>query len=1239
ILGRLYEMGYNPQIANLYPKVEFPVSKGTPMISPRIKWNHDRDWFVMKLKTKSTREQAKFAIRLDTKDWSFLSGHIIDGRNLFPASGYLYLVWEVLAKVNLISKDAMDIIFENCQFLRPTIVPSSGELNLEVMILIGSGYFEVTDGETPLVTGKVSPSSNVQVEFVKMADCTFTTNGKPLQSKDIYKEFRLRGYNYSGAFKGIQEYHFETSKGLINWEGNWVVFLDSILQTKFVHMDTRQLHVPISINRLAISGTRHRGFLNKSAQHIGDSTNIPLQYYEAADIIKCGGVEVRGFQTSPIRRKRDLRIPVLEKYEFVPNNANLSVDQSVRVNIQIILENLLVYKLNTAEVIEFQPEPSYVFLSPIIDRVLQDQLMVTPNTTILSKERINIILPFEYTTVIPDGGYTLLILSDVLNKRQILSRALQSVATNGYILARESPDFDVSRVTRSDIIIQTVHRAPTETLILLARTSKPKTTISVKIDGSDEFLWLNEVQNAIKSDHYVLLYTENEPFGGITGFVKCLRREPGGSNVRCLFLMDQTKRYDPDDKIYIDQLKKDMVVNVYKDGEWGTYRHLLLDHNAEVKVEQAYVNILEQGNLSSLRWIEGPLHYESNHLADHQEKQLVKVYYASINFRDIMTATGKINRDGVTVNRFNEECALGFEFSGRTESGRRVMGMATSGAISTLIVTDKSNLLDIPEEWSMEDGATVMAVYRTVIYALLIRGELKNGESILIHSGTGGIGQAAIRIALHYGCTIFTTVGTGTKKEFLKKMYPQLPDCNIGNSHDSSFEQMVQKQTNGRGVDIVLNSLSDEKLLASVRCLASGGRFLEIGKFDLCSNTQLNLLLLEDRCSFHGIMIDHLFHIKPKETSIVCNCMKDFIDKAVIKPLERLSFSCDDVEKSFRFMAGGKHTGKVLIAVKEEENEKINLLTQDQVTALPRYYCSPDKSYIIIGGLGGFGLELADWLILRGARYVILNSRSGIKTGYQQWRMRIWSSYGINVTISTADVTSENGCLQLIREALSVAPLEGIFNSAVILDDAIFENQTVQKFQNVFAPKVLATKYLDQITRNLCPELRTFVVFSSICGSRGSAGQTNYGMANSAMDRICEKRKEDGFAALSIQWGTIDEVGIIIEMKEEAKVINLGGTLQQSISSCIRVLDIFLRQEHSAVVSSMVVAEKKANWNPIISWVNAFSGISDLKGVSPISSLAKLGMDSMTAIEIKQILEREFEVFLTSKRIEIVDTS
>ncbi|KAJ8932184.1 hypothetical protein NQ318_012343 [Aromia moschata] len=101
----------------------------------------------------------------------------------------------------------------------------------------------------------------------------------------------------------------------------------------------------------------------------------------------------------------------------------------------------------------------------------------------------------------------------------------------------------------------------------------------------------------IKSDHYVLLYTENEPFGGITGFVKCLRREPE---------------------------EKDMVVNVYKDGEWGTYRYLLLDHNAEVKVEQAYVNILEQGNLSSLRWIECPLHYESNHLADHQEKQLVK---------------------------------------------------------------------------------------------------------------------------------------------------------------------------------------------------------------------------------------------------------------------------------------------------------------------------------------------------------------------------------------------------------------------------------------------------------------------------------------------------------------------------------------------------------------------------------------------------------------------------------------
>jgi fatty acid synthase len=110
---------------------------------------------------------------------------------------------------------------------------------------------------------------------------------------------------------------------------------------------------------------------------------------------------------------------------------------------------------------------------------------------------------------------------------------------------------------------------------------------------------------------------------------------------------------------------------------------------------------------------------------------------------------------------------------------------------------------------------------------------------VLIHSGSGGIGQAAISVALSYGCEVFTTVGTDDKKAFLLAKFPQLRADHISNSHDLSFEKDIRRVTRGYGVDVVLNSLAEDKLQASLRLLAAHGRFLEIGKYDLANDAPL----------------------------------------------------------------------------------------------------------------------------------------------------------------------------------------------------------------------------------------------------------------------------------------------------------------------------------------------------------------------------------------------------------------
>lgn len=192
--------------------------------------------------------------------------------------------------------------------------------------------------------------------------------------------------------------------------------------------------------------------------------------------------------------------------------------------------------------------------------------------------------------------------------------------------------------------------------------------------------------------------------------------------------------------------------------------------------------------------------------------------------------------------------------------------------------------------------------------------------------------------------------------------------------------------TKGKGVNLVLNSLSEEKLQASVRCLARGGRFLEIGKFDLLNDTQLNLRCLEKGASYYGIMVNHMMTgdvVKKKELYDILN---EGLRSTYVKPLKSTVYGRNQIVDAFRFMSAGKHIGKVLIKMRKEEKDfKIE---PKKFWCSPKFQCDPTKSVVIIGGLGGFGLELADWLILRNCQKLVLSSRNGIRTGYQSRRIR-----------------------------------------------------------------------------------------------------------------------------------------------------------------------------------------------------------------------------------------------------------
>ncbi|KAJ3652400.1 hypothetical protein Zmor_018369 [Zophobas morio] len=1232
VVGRLYQEGYLLQVQKIFPQVEFPVSRNTSMIAPFIRWDHKMSWQIYEFKrfTSTGNEQMEYSISYAYEEYEFMKGHVINGRNIFPATEYLRLAWQTFAHFRKQTIDAMPVKFENCKFIRATTMPNTGYLNLLVMLQRGTGNFEILEKNSLLVRGRITTCSNSDRQQINLSsnDTLKDDKLKTLQQDDIYREFHLRGYNYSGLFKAIKAYNVDASLGLIKWDDNWGTFMDNMLQLKILGTDSRLLYVPTGIKKLIIDPIKHKQVVESQN---GQECFLSAYINQDSNIIESGGVEIHGLHVKSIFRKRARLEPVLEKHVFVPNSTTLDLEQAVRINTQIILENSLEYRFKAVEIINEFTDTNSEHILCLVYKALEDVALVTPDLTVSTKASNSDTpgIKFEMVTLTPESDILLCVGSKILQQSQTLKQFFIPLSKNGFILTREEINFRLEK-DNDDVEILTDYKTPYERIILLRRkqeTVKPK---HVEVTSSN-FDWITELQNALNFEKSIIAYGTNREPEGILGLINCIRREPKG-NLLCFLIMDGAPKFDPQHSFYVKQVSKNMAVNIYKNGSWGTYRHLRLEERAKVYSEHSYAYFKNRGDISSFEWLEGPLKRD---VPLEGGQILALSHYSSVNFKDIMAASARVNPEVLLSHRIEQELLVGFEFSGKDLRGRRIAGTTSNQGISSHVIADPGLIWQVPESWTLEEAATVPVVYSTVIYALLMVGNIQPGCSILIHSATGGIGLAALNVCVHYKCDIYVTVGTQEKRAYLKKYYPHIPDSHIANSRDTSFEHMIKSETKGRGVDFVLNSLSEDKLQASVKCLARKGQFLEIGKYDLANDSTLNLLFMEKEASFHGILVDKLFDNAPKIISKVIKYMLEGIKVGFVKPLPRILFNASEVEDSYRYMMTGKHIGRILIKLRsEEDNSNSDVVDKLQISSNPRFNCDVRYTYVIVGGLGGIGFELSDWLVLRGARKLVLSSRSGLQSGYHQQRINIWKSYGVHVKVCTNDVTTEQKCENLIKEANELGQIDAIFNLAVVLQDALFEDQTKENFLTSLIPKARATVHLDKVSRKLCPKLRYFVVFSSVSCGRGNMGQSNYGMANSVMERICEKRKRDGLPAVAIQWGAIGDVGLVAKMQKENKELVIGGTLQQKISSCLEVLDVLLKHDYP-VVSSMVIAEKHHR-SEILSATDAIAhvlGIKDMKTISQYTTFAELGMDSMMGTEVIQLLEKDFEIYVTSKEV------
>ena len=798
------------------------------------------------------------------------------------------------------------------------------------------------------------------------------------------------------------------------------------------------------------------------------------------------------------------------------------------------------------------------------------------------------------------------------------------------------------------------------TLVLLRKNDKKiepnkQTVIEVKAKNYEE--WIEPLKELIKEHKLkgenIWLFANDTSINGIMGLVQCLRLESGGENLRYIFDMDNKlpKKIDFNISPFKEVLESDLVMNVFKNNTLGSMKHLSIPKNYDqIETTEAYVNVLQNSVISSLQWFDGrklnnPFTFIP--LKEIQQKD-VDIYYSALNFKDIMLATGRINAG-------NQEplidCFLGLEFAGRRrDTGERVFGMSCSFGIATQTKTHEPYLFKVPDHWSMEDAATVCSVYMTCWYGLIERGKLEEGESILIHSGTGGIGQSAINICQYYKCKIFTTVSTQEKRDFLKNNFG-LTDDQIFSSRDTNFEEKILLATKGEGVNLVLNSLAEDKLLASFRCLSEDGRFIEIGKYDFQMNNPLPTFAFLKNISFHGVAMDRASSLEKRSHLKVVKdfgaWMYDGIKKGFVKPFYRTVFGSNEVKEAFKYMMTGKHIGKVLIKIRDEESERKPLQAKPvKVIATTKTWFDPEKVYIIVGGLGGMGIEVVYWMMLRGAKKVVITSRNGIKSNSQRLFFKHFENSRnllgkiiIQFEIITEDVAHEQNAKNVIEKAESMGKIGGIFNLAVVLQNVLFENQTIDGFYYVCGPKVNGTMNLDKLSRELPYKLDYFVTFSSIISGRGNTGQSSYAYANSVMERICENRRRDGLHGLAIQWGPIGDVGVLVNTFDDER-IKKAGIILQRLPSWLYVLDKYLQCPYPVVASAIRMDQQYKSESAeenVMKQLWASLGI-DPRTVPNHVELGEIGMESFVALELQQRLERDYDITLTMnglKRITI----
>lgn len=543
------------------------------------------------------------------------------------------------------------------------------------------------------------------------------------------------------------------------------------------------------------------------------------------------------------------------------------------------------------------------------------------------------------------------------------------------------------------------------------------------------------------------------------------------------------------------------------------------------------------GRLDNLYWKNVPVGDDAELGPDDVR---ISVRATGLNFRDVMWAMGLLPEEALE-NGFSGP-TMGLEASGvvtavganvtHVSPGDAVVGFAPA-CFGTVITTKSEAVAKMPAGLTFAEAASVPVVFFTSWYAISYLGRARRGESILIHGAAGGAGLAAVQIANLLGLEVYATAGSETKRALLRRLGVK----HIYDSRSLAFADDIRRDTKGRGVDLVLNSLAGAAAEKSLGLLAPFGRFLELGKRDFYADSPMFLRPFRRNLSYFGIDVDQMLVDCPKLAGeLFVEVLKHF-ENGDFRPLPMTLFAHDRVQEAFQMMQQSLHIGKLIVTYEERAEASC---------AKSGYNAAVNGTVIITGGLGGLGRRAAQRMVKRGAKALVLLSRSGAATDEANAFVQGLEEKGVTVKTTALDITAGEsaGVVKALDDVLADLPrVCGVVHAAGVLADAAFANLTNEACDKVWRPKVTGAERLADylMLRGLAPEF--FVLFSSATVLLGNPGQANYVAANMALEALAGNLRAKGMPACVIGWGPVGDVGMLLANPQAKRLLeNTLGT-------------------------------------------------------------------------------------------------